>query len=122
MLRLLLDISEGVEMLALAVKVQKKKDTKRPRGGEKWAKRATSKSRNAREDTTTRCTERVGPETTMRLQRHDDEDSGRRVYLEEENLVTDLVPSEMACLESSPGRMRRTAVWISRDEMVDFLL
>jgi hypothetical protein len=34
--------------------------------------------------------------------------------------VTDLVPSEMACLESSPGRMRRTDVWISRDEMVDF--
>jgi hypothetical protein len=37
-------------------------------------------------------------------------------------LVTDLVPSEMACLESSPGRMSRTEVWISRDEMVDFLL
>ena len=39
-----------------------------------------------------------------------------------ENLVTALVPSEMACFESSPGRMRRTEVWISRDEMVDFLL
>ena len=39
----------------------------------------------------------------------------------DENLVTDLVPSEMACLANSPGRMRRTAVWISRDEMVDFL-
>ena len=25
-------------------------------------------------------------------------------------------------LASSPGRMSRTAVWISRDEMVDFLL
>lgn len=35
-------------------------------------------------------------------------------------LVTDLVPSEIACLASSPGRMRRTEVWISRDEMVDF--
>ena len=34
--------------------------------------------------------------------------------------MTDLVPSEMACLASSPGRMRRTAVWISRDEIVDF--
>lgn len=34
--------------------------------------------------------------------------------------MTDLVPSEMACLESSPGRMRRTEVWISREEMVDF--
>lgn len=37
-------------------------------------------------------------------------------------LVTPFVPSEIACLASSPGRMRRTAVWISRDEMVDFLL
>ena len=36
--------------------------------------------------------------------------------------MTALVPSEMACLESSPGRMSRTEVWISRDEMVDFLL
>ena len=35
--------------------------------------------------------------------------------------MTDLVPSEMACFASSPGRMRRTAVWISRDEIVDFL-
>ena len=45
-----------------------------------------------------------------------------KVYLApaDENLVTDLVPSEMACLASSPGRIRRTAVWISRDEMVDF--
>lgn len=33
-----------------------------------------------------------------------------------------LVPSLIACFDSSPGRMRRTAVWISRDEMVDFLL
>ena len=38
----------------------------------------------------------------------------------EENFVTDFVPSEMACLASSPGRMRRTAVWISREEIVDF--
>ena len=30
-------------------------------------------------------------------------------------------PSEIACLASSPGRMSRTAVWISREEMVDFL-
>ena len=28
----------------------------------------------------------------------------------------------MACLASSPGRMSLTEVWISRDEMVDFLL
>jgi hypothetical protein len=35
--------------------------------------------------------------------------------------VTDLVPSEIACFESSPGRIRRTAVWISREEIVDFL-
>lgn len=40
-------------------------------------------------------------------------------YLEDEYLVTALVPSEMACLESSPGRMRRTEVWISREEMVE---
>ena len=38
----------------------------------------------------------------------------------EENFVTDFVPSEMACFANSPGRMRRTAVWISREEMVDF--
>jgi len=44
------------------------------------------------------------------------------LYLLLLNFVTDLVPSEMACLLSSPGRMRRTAVWISRDEIVDFLL
>lgn len=53
--------------------------------------------------------------------------------------MTALVPSETACLASSPGRMSRTLqlgqndwadrekrqthdVWISRDEMVDFLL
>lgn len=41
------------------------------------------------------------------------------VYLDEEYLVTALVPSEMACLDSSPGRMSRTEVWISREEMVD---
>ena len=35
-------------------------------------------------------------------------------------MVTLLVPSEIACFASSPGRMRRTAVWISREEMVDF--
>jgi hypothetical protein len=38
----------------------------------------------------------------------------------DENFVTDFVPSEIACLASSPGRMSRTDVWISRDEMVDF--
>ena len=41
---------------------------------------------------------------------------------ESDALVTALVPSEMACFESSPGRMRRTEVWISREEMVLFLL
>ena len=40
----------------------------------------------------------------------------------EVNLVTALVPSETACLASSPGRMRRTAVWISREVTVGFLL
>ena len=43
-------------------------------------------------------------------------------FVDEEYLVTALVPSETACLASSPGRIRRTEVWISRDEMVDFLL
>ena len=43
-------------------------------------------------------------------------------FVLEEYLVTALVPSETACLASSPGRMRRTDVWISREEMVDFLL
>jgi hypothetical protein len=47
----------------------------------------------------------------------------KRLYFppELENLVTDLVPSEMACFDSSPGRIKRTEVCISRDEMVDFL-
>lgn len=40
--------------------------------------------------------------------------------MKELTFVTDLVPSEIACLASSPGRMRRTEVWISRDEIVDF--
>jgi translation initiation factor IF-1 len=43
-------------------------------------------------------------------------------FVLEEYLVTAFVPSDTACLASSPGRMRRTDVWISRDEMVDFLL
>ncbi|XP_006888734.1 PREDICTED: uncharacterized protein LOC102843403 [Elephantulus edwardii] len=37
-------------------------------------------------------------------------------------LVTALVPSDTACLASSPGNSKRTAVWISRDVMVLFLL
>ena len=40
----------------------------------------------------------------------------------EEYLVTALVPSETACLASSPGRRSLTAVWTSRDERVCFLL
>jgi len=36
------------------------------------------------------------------------------------NLVTALVPSDTACLESSPGSMSRTEVWISREERVFF--
>mmetsp|Transcript_16784 Transcript_16784/g.18791 ORF Transcript_16784/g.18791 Transcript_16784/m.18791 type:complete len:130 (-) Transcript_16784:267-656(-) len=38
------------------------------------------------------------------------------------NLVTALVPSETACLASSPGSIKRTAVWISRLDRVAFLL
>ncbi|GAX78497.1 hypothetical protein CEUSTIGMA_g5936.t1 [Chlamydomonas eustigma] len=49
-------------------------------------------------------------------------DLGRLTDQAEVNLVTALVPSETACLDSSPGRTRRTAVWISRDVMVGFLL
>ena len=66
---------------------------------------------------------------------------GGIIYLvDEEYLVTALVPSDTACLASSPGRISRTLdrtsdiqrlkrdgeytyeVWISREEMVDFLL
>lgn len=36
--------------------------------------------------------------------------------------MTAFVPSETACFASSPGRISLTEVWISRDEMVDFLL
>lgn len=67
----------------------------------------------------------------------------RTYFVEEEYLVTAFVPSDTACLASSPGRMRRTLgsevrigshtcfdgsmrapyeVWISREEIVDFLL
>jgi hypothetical protein len=64
----------------------------------------------------------------------------QHAYLaEEEYFVTALVPSETACFANSPGRMSRTLgkrisvirivdqgftheVWISLDEMVDFLL
>lgn len=47
---------------------------------------------------------------------------GAAAYLEEVYLVTALVPSDTACLASSPGRSRRTAVWISRLVIVDLLL
>ena len=40
----------------------------------------------------------------------------------DENLVTALVPSETACFASSPGSIKRTAVWISREDKVAFLL
>lgn len=44
----------------------------------------------------------------------------RAAYLVlEEYLVTALVPSDTACLASSPGRVNDTEVSISRDEMVD---
>ena len=45
-----------------------------------------------------------------------------RIYLELVYLVTALVPSETACLASSPGRRSLTAVWISLEVMVDLLL
>ena len=37
-------------------------------------------------------------------------------------LVTAFVPSLTACLANSPGRIKRTAVWISRDDIVERLL
>ena len=37
-------------------------------------------------------------------------------------LVTALVPSDTACLASSPGSTSRMAVWISRLDRVSFLL
>ncbi len=40
----------------------------------------------------------------------------------EENLVTALVPSETACLASSPGRTSLTADWTSLEERVCLLL
>ena len=43
-------------------------------------------------------------------------------YFELVYLVTALVPSDTACLANSPGRRRRTAVWISREVMVDLEL
>ena len=46
----------------------------------------------------------------------------RRAYFDEVYLVTALVPSDTACFASSPGSRRRTAVWISRDEIVERLL
>ncbi len=64
-------------------------------------------------------TDVVSRETTSRRQ------EGERVvlaYLLLVYLVTALVPSLTACLASSPGRRRRTAVWISRDVIVDRLL
>merc|ERR1711911_570141 len=44
------------------------------------------------------------------------------LYLVLVYLVTALVPSDTACLASSPGSSRRTAVWISRLVMVERLL
>lgn len=41
------------------------------------------------------------------------------IYFDDVYLVTALVPSLTACLASSPGKSRRTAVWISRLVMVD---
>ena len=41
------------------------------------------------------------------------------IYLALVYLVTALVPSLTACLANSPGSKRRTAVWISRLEIVE---
>lgn len=52
----------------------------------------------------------------------DDERARDVIYFDEVYLVTALVPSDTACLASSPGNKRRTAVWISRLVMVERLL
>ena len=44
------------------------------------------------------------------------------LYLDWVYLVTALVPSDTACLASSPGSSSLTAVWISLLVMVDLLL
>ena len=44
------------------------------------------------------------------------------IYLELVYLVTALVPSDTACLASSPRSSKRTAVWISLDVIVERLL
>lgn len=41
------------------------------------------------------------------------------LYFDEVYFVTAFVPSLTACFASSPGRSRRTAVWISRLVIVD---
>lgn len=46
----------------------------------------------------------------------------RHILQELVNLVTALVPSETACLANSPGSTSLTAVWISREVIVGFLL
>lgn len=43
-------------------------------------------------------------------------------HLELVYLVTALVPSDTACLASSPGSSKRTAVWISLEVIVERLL
>ena len=44
------------------------------------------------------------------------------IYLKLVYLVTGLVPSDMACLASSPGSSKQRAVWISLDVIVKHLL
>jgi hypothetical protein len=44
------------------------------------------------------------------------------LYADHENLATALVPSEIACLANSPGRISLTADWTYREERVLFLL
>ena len=62
-------------------------------------------------------------QTEINYTRRETHPKAQEVYLApaDENFVTDLVPSQMACVANSPGMTRRTAVWISRDEIVDVL-
>ena len=79
--------------------------------------------RVAPKQSTRACAEMGNPKGgTERMPENHQVSVSRLPAYDEENLVTALVPSETACFASSPGRMSRTAVWISRDVIVGFLL
>ena len=86
-----------------------------PAHAQDWANR---KSENRSEVDRRAGTHTLG--VVALLEQKVDTTDGTPYLAEDEYSVTDLVPSEMACFESSPGRMRRTAVWISCDSESQF--